>query len=79
METTLSPAAMHKVHNGLGYTITLKPDDSSVYLDIDKLGLLHHQVHTSCEKNDWEHLEAEGDHAAFTIIDLHNAASKVFL
>ncbi|GGY62650.1 hypothetical protein GCM10011613_02700 [Cellvibrio zantedeschiae] len=74
-----APAAMHKVHDGLSYTILLKPDDTTVYLDINELGLHHHQVRTVCEKNDWDHLEEEGDHAAFTIIDLHNAAPKVFL
>lgn len=79
MTTTHAPAAMHKVHDGLRYTVLLKPDDSTVYLDIDELGLHHHQVRTTCEKNDWDHLEGEADHAAFTIIDLHNAAPKVFL
>lgn len=76
MDNAPAPAAMHKTHDGLHYTVQLKPDDSTVYLDIDELGLHHHAVHTSCEKNDWNHLEDEADHAAFTIIDLHNAAPK---
>lgn len=75
----IAPAEIHKTHDGLHYSILLKPDDSNVYLDINDLGLHHHQVHTSCEKNDWENLESEADHAASTIIDLHNAAPKVFL
>lgn len=79
MTVTHAPAAMHKVHDGLSYTIELKPDDSSVYLDIDQLGLHHHQVKTSCDKNDWDGLEQEADHAAFTIIDLYNISPKVFL
>ncbi|RYG19575.1 MAG: hypothetical protein EOO07_06585 [Chitinophagaceae bacterium] len=76
MNASLAPAAIHKTHDGLSYTIVLKPDDSTVYLDIDELGLHDHHVHTSCEKNDWAQLESEGDQAAFTIIDLHNEAPK---
>jgi len=79
MTYTHAPATLHKIHDGLNYTVVLKPDDSSVYLDIDELGLHHHQVKTSCAQNDWDSLEHEADHAAFTIIDLHNASPKVFL
>lgn len=79
MTITDAPAAIHKVHAGLSYSIILKPNDSTVYLDIDELGLHNHQVRTTCVMNDWSDLESEGDRAAFTIIDLHNAAPKVFL
>lgn len=76
---TTSPSAIHKEHAGLNYTIVLKPRDSSVYLDIDRLGLHHHEVKTSCAADAWSDLEKEGDHAAFTIIDLHNQAPKGLL
>lgn len=79
MTTSDVPTAIHKTHDGLNYAIVLKPNDSTVYLDIDELGLHNHQVSTSCAANDWNELERAGDQAAFTIIDLHNAAPKVFL
>lgn len=79
MIITDAPAAMYKVHAGLSYTIILRPNDSTVYLDIAELGLHDHQVRTTCVMNDWNALESEADRAAFTIIDLHNAAPKVFL
>ena len=67
---------INKEHAGLRYTIVLKPDDSNVYLDIDTLGLHDHEVKTTCAVNEWDDLEKAGDKAAFTIIDLHNAAPK---
>lgn len=75
----MAPCNIHKIYAGLHYAVILKPDDSQVYLDIDKLGLHNHAVHTTCTVNDWEALENEGDRAASTIIDLHNAAPKGFL
>ena len=79
MTTTDAPPAIHKEHAGLSYTINLKPNDSNVYLDIDKLGLHNHEVSTACASNAWGELEKEGDKAAHTIIDLHNAAPKGLL
>lgn len=79
MTTIDIPAAIRKSHAGLSYTTVLKPNDSIVYLDIPELGLHDHHVRTTCAANDWESLEKEGDHAAFTIIDLHNAAPKGFI
>jgi uncharacterized protein YprB with RNaseH-like and TPR domain len=76
MTTTSAQSVIHKEHAGLNYTIVLKQHDSSVYLDIDTLGLHHHQVKTTCAADAWSDLEKEGDHAAFTIIDLHNEAPK---
>ncbi len=79
MTDTDAPSAIHKEHAGLSYTIILKPNDTKVYLDIEKLGLQNHEVRTTCAPNAWSDLEKEGDHAAFTIIDLHNAAPKGLL
>ena len=76
MTDTIAPSPIHKTHAGLSYTIALKQNDSNVYLDIDELGLHNHEVKTSCAVNEWANLEKEGDNAAFTIIDLHNAAPK---
>ena len=79
MSTTDAPAEIHKTHAGMSYSITLKSNDSKVYLDIDELGLNDHEVHTTAEANMWSDLEREADKAAFTIIDLHNAAPKVLI
>lgn len=79
MTTENLPAPIFKQHAGLDYRIILKPNDSSVYLDIDKLGLHDHKVHTDCLANAWTQLEEEADRAAATIIDLHNAAPKGLL
>ena len=79
MTTTDAPSSIQKEHAGLSYTIVLKPNDTNVYLDIDKLGLHGHEVKTACMANAWSELEREGDKAAFTIIDLHNAAPKGLL
>ncbi len=79
MATTDAPAAKHKVHAGLSYTIVLKENDSHIYLNIDALGLQSHEVHTACAANAWDDLEREADKAAATIIDLHNSAPKVLL
>jgi hypothetical protein len=76
MTTTQAPAAINKNHAGINYAIVMKPDDSKIYLDIDELGLHNHEVHTTSAPNAWGDLEKEADNAAFTIIDLHNAASK---
>jgi hypothetical protein len=76
MTDTSAQSVIHKEHAGLNYTIVLKPHDSSVYLDIDQLGLYHHQVKTTCAYDAWDDLEKEGDQAASTIIDLHNEAPK---
>lgn len=73
------PAPLSKQYAGLDYRVILKPNDSSVYLDIDRLGLHNHRVHTECPANAWDLLEQEADRAAFTIIDLHNAAPKGLL
>lgn len=74
---TRSP--IHKVHAGLSYSIVLRPNDSTVYLDIEELGLHNHKVSTACKFNEWDDLEKDGDQAAATIIDLHNAAPKGLL
>lgn len=79
MSITEAPSALHKVHAGISYKIVLKQDDSRVYLDIDELGLHDHEVHTSAAPNAWSDLEKAADKAAFTIIDLHNAAPKGLL
>ena len=79
MTTTEAPADIHKEHAGMSYSITLKSNDSKVYLNIDELGLHDHEVHTTAEPNMWSDLEREADKAAFTIIDLHNAAPKVLI
>jgi len=76
MTTTQAPAAINKTHAGINYSIVLKADDSKIYLNIDELGLRNHEVHTTSAPNAWSDLEKEADHAAFTIIDLHNAAPK---
>lgn len=76
MTNTEAPLPMHKVHAGLSYSIILKPNDANVYLDIEELGLHEHEVRTTCASNAWDDLEKEGDRAAATIIDLHNAAPK---
>ena len=73
------PPAIKKTHAGLQYTITFRPNDSHIYLDIDELGLDNHEVHTACEAKAWKDLEKEGDKAAATIIDLHNSAPKGLL
>jgi hypothetical protein len=74
-----APAEIHKTHAGMSYSITLKSNDSKVYLEIDELGLHNHEVHTKATPNMWSDLEREADKAAFTIIDLHNAAPKVLI
>lgn len=79
MTTENVPAPIVKQHAGLDYRIILRPNDSNVYLDIDRLGLHDHKVHTDCPANAWNQLEGEADRAAFTIIDLHNAAPKGLL
>ncbi len=79
MSTTDAHAEIHKTYAGMSYSITLKPNDSKVYLDIDELGLHDHEVHTKASPNMWNDLELEADKAAFTIIDLHNAAPKVLI
>lgn len=76
MFTEENPEPIYKQYAGLDYRIILKKNDSNVYLDIDKLGLNNHSVHTNCPANAWAQLEQEADRAAFTIIDLHNAAPK---
>jgi len=79
MTTENVPAPISKQHAGLDYRIAFQANDSNVYLDIDKLGLHNHKVHTDCLANAWDQLEQEGDRAAFTIIDLYNAAPKGLL
>ncbi len=79
MSTIDAPAEIHKTHAGMNYSITLKPDDSKIYLDIDELGLHDHEVHTKSKPNMWSDLEKDADKAAVTIIDLHNAAPKGLL
>ncbi len=73
------PTPISKQHAGLDYRIAFQANDSSIYLDIDTLGLHNHKVHTNCPANAWDQLEREGDRAAFTIIDLHNASPKGLL
>ena len=79
MNETDVPAEIHKNYAGMSYSITFKPDDSKIYLDIDELGLHNHEVHTKSKPNMWSDLEKEADKAAITIIDLHNAAPKGLL
>jgi hypothetical protein len=79
MTTDTPPGPLLKHHAGMDYRILLKPDDSCVYLDIDKLGLHQHQVHTNSHANQWNELIEKGERTAATIIDLHNAAPKELL
>ncbi|RYY74734.1 MAG: hypothetical protein EOO52_10375 [Gammaproteobacteria bacterium] len=79
MSTTDVPSAIHKTHAGMSYSVTLKSNDSKIYLDIDELGLHDHEVHTKAAPDMWSDLEREADKAAFTIIDLHNASPKGLL
>lgn len=79
MTVTYAPAAMHKVHDGLSYTIELKPDDSSVYLDIDQLGLHHHQVKTSCDKNDWDGRTGSQSCCVYDYRSLQYLAQSIFV
>lgn len=74
-----TPGPIYKRYEGMDYRIFLQPNDSSIYLDIDGLGLHHHKVHTNCPANNWGLLEREADRAALTIIDLHKAAPKGLL